>query len=87
MGVLKKTWIEIATFEGHKIITLSPGVHTVSIHYSDHFDLSDLGFMEWYVSSILSKGFTVEKGRAVIFSLKGGSSSGMMYDPPDLVKK
>ncbi len=86
-GGTKKTWNEIATFEGHKIITLSPGTHTVSIHYSDHSDLSDLGFMEWYVSSNSSKEFTMEKGRAIIFSLEGGSSSGMMYNPPDLVKK
>ncbi len=86
-GGTKKIWNEIATFEGHKIITLSPGTHAVSVHYSDHSDLSDLGFMEWYVSSILSKEFTVEKGRAVILSLEGGSSSGMMYDSPDLVKK
>lgn len=83
----KKTWNEITTFEGRKIITLSPGTHQISIHYSDHTDLSGLGFMEWYVSSIKTAEFTAVKNRAVILSLEGGSSSGMMYDPPDLVKK
>ena len=78
-------WNELVTAQ--KVYTISPGKYTVSIHYSDHTSLDNLGFMEWYVSSIASSDFEVAKGRAVVFILEGGHSSGMMYDPPDLVKK
>lgn len=86
-GSAEAQWTDLIGKSIQKVYPISPGKYTVFIHYSDHTDLDDLSFMEWYVSSIASGEFDVVKRRAVIYLLEGGHSSGMMYDPPDLIKK
>jgi hypothetical protein len=86
-GSAETWWNDLISYSSQKVYPISPGSYTVSIHYSDHTSLDDLSFMEWYVSSYVSDDFEVVKGRAVIYLLEGGSSSGMTYTPPDLNKK
>jgi hypothetical protein len=68
----------------YKAYILPPGAYSLTVHYSDRSSLANLGFMEWYVDGVKLADFTVKKGRAVVFSLKGGDVKGMSYDPPTL---
>jgi len=68
----------------YKAYVLPPGAYKLIVHYSDRTSFSNMGYMEWYVDSSALSEFTVKKGRAAIFSLKGGDVSGMFYDPPAL---
>lgn len=64
---------------------IPPGAYSLSVHYADRPSLDDLPFMTWYVSALKKAEFEVRAGRAARFRLEGGHTSGMMYDPPDLV--
>jgi hypothetical protein len=86
-GDADKTWDSLIRPASQKSFSISPGDYTVSIHYSDHEGLSSVGSLDWYVSSYESAKFSVAKGRAVIFSLEGGHTGGIMYTPPDLDQK
>jgi hypothetical protein len=67
-----------------KSYTLAPGAYSLTVRYSDHSSLSNLGFMEQYVDGVKLADFSVKKGRAAIFSLRGGDVRGVFYDPPVL---
>ena len=67
-----------------KAYILPPGVYSLTVHYSDRTNFSNMGFMEWYVDGVKLADFKVKKGRAAIFSLYGGDVQGMFYDPPEL---
>jgi hypothetical protein len=86
-GEADKTWEIIILPSDHLVKTISPGEYTIAIYYSDHQNLDSIGGFDWYVSSHKSTKFSVMKGRAVIFSLEGGHTSGIMYTPPDLEEK
>ena len=86
-GDASQEWKQLIGKGAQKVFTLDPGAYTLSIHYSDKADLSDLGFLTWYVSAHKSAEFEVKKGRAMVFVLEGGDTMGMMYDPPDLFTK
>jgi hypothetical protein len=86
-GDYEKTWKNLIEKEGKKVFEINPGDYSLSIHYSDHKSLDDLYHLEWYISSRETSGFSVSKGRAVVYSLKGGKVFGFTYTPPSLVKK
>jgi hypothetical protein len=68
----------------YKAFVLPPGDYKVTINYSDRTSFSPTSYIEWYVDGDKLADFTVKKGRAVIYALKGGDVKGMFYDPPTL---
>lgn len=78
-------WHQLVSKGAQRVFAIDPGKYTVSVHYSDKPDLSNLSFMTWYVSANKQAEFEVKKGRSVVFVLQGGDTMGMMYDPPDLI--
>jgi hypothetical protein len=67
-----------------KAYAIPPGAYSLTIHYSDHSSFSNMGFLEQYVDGVKQANFSVKKGRATIFSLRGGDVRGLFYDPPVL---
>ena len=86
-GDASQKWDHLIGKGSERVYSIDPGAYTVRIHYSDKTDLSNLGFMTWYVSAYKNAEFEVTKGRTVVYKLEGGSTMGMMYDPPDLMRE
>ena len=86
-GQASQEWHQLIGKGAERAFAIEPGTYSVSIHYSDRTDLSNLSFMTWYVSAYKKAEFTIKKGYAAVFVLQGGRSTGIMYDPPDLVRK
>ncbi|MDP2965227.1 MAG: hypothetical protein Q8N39_04205 [Pelolinea sp.] len=70
----------------YKAYVLPPGDYSLTVHYSDRTSFTNKGFgsIEWYVDGVKLTEFTIRKGRAAIFSLRGGDVRSMTYDPPTL---
>jgi len=83
-GALNHKFTGVIAAGDYKTYTLPPGDYSMTVHYSDRTNFSNMGLMERYVDGVKLADFTVKKGRAAIYSLKGGDVQGMFYDPPDL---
>lgn len=84
-GDTNQEWHQLVSKDAQRVFAIDPGKYTISVHYSDKPDLSDLDFITWYVSSYKYVDLEIKKGRSAVFVLQGGDTMGMMYEPPDLI--
>ena len=78
--------IDEFNYEGGErgVFVIEPGDYTLEVEYSDHASLAEISEAVLYVHKWVQAEFSAAAGRAVVFTLAGGSQIGGMYEPPEL---